>query len=159
SLPSTNVLAAAAAPPADRLSRLRTEALAALRQGDFMRAETLAREVVVADPRDAVAAQTLGHALLMQDRPRDAVAAPGAPAALTPDPAIETLFARALARAGHRDQALAQLQATTARRPVFVLGFLELGELHALAGRFDEARRVFAEGLALAPDAAVLRVG
>jgi predicted Zn-dependent protease len=150
---------AASGVAADRLGRLREEALAALRQGEPARAAELARQLVAADPQDAVAAQALGHALLMQGRPHEAVEALRAPAAQVQDPAIETLFARALARAGRRGEALDQLQRTTARRPAFALAFLELGELTAQAGRFDDARAVFAEGLSLAPDAAVLRVG
>lgn len=144
---------------ADRLSRMREDALAALRQGDPARAAALAGEVAAADPRDAVAAQALGHALLMQDRAREAAEALRATAATAEDPAIETLFARALARAGRRDEALDQLLRTTARRPAFALAFLELGELLGQAGRLDEALAVFDEGLSLAPDAAVLRVG
>lgn len=159
SLLQTGVLSPPAGPTADQLNRLRAAALAALRHGDHARAAELAREVVAANPRDAVAAQTLGHALLIDDRPREAVDALRAPTALSQDPAIETLFARALARAGQREAALDELRRTTRRRPAFALAFLELGELLAQAGRFDEAQAVFAEGLALAPGAAVLRVG
>jgi tetratricopeptide (TPR) repeat protein len=159
SLFQTDVLTALAGPTADRLSQLRADALAALRHGDPARAAELARELVAANPRDAVAAQALGHALLMQDRPREAVDGLRASAALSQDPALETLFARALARAGQREAALGELQRTTRRRPAFVLAFLELGELLAQAGCFDEAQAVFADGLALTPDSGVLRVG
>ena len=146
-------------PAAERLARLRDEAAGALRHGDHARAAELAGEVVAADPRDAVAAQALGHALLMLGRAREAARALRGPAASADDPAIETLFARALARAGKQSEAIEQLKRTTARRPVFALAFLELGELSAQVGRLDEALAVFDEGLALAPDAAVLRVG
>jgi predicted Zn-dependent protease len=138
---------------------MRERALDAMRRGEFDQAAELAREVLRADPRDTIAAQTLGQALVMQNRLREAVEALRPAVALSPDPGLETLLARALAMAGRRDEALDQLRRTTARRPAFVLAFLELGELLAKAGRSDDALAVFAEGLSLAPEAAVLRLG
>jgi tetratricopeptide (TPR) repeat protein len=137
----------------------RDGALAALRQGQLDQAATLARLALSADPGDVIAAQTLGQALLTQDRAREAVDALRAPTALSQDAGLETLLARALAMAGRSDEAFDQLRRTTSRRPPFVLAFLELGELLGRAGRSDEALAVFAEGLTLAPDAAVLRLG
>ncbi len=139
--------------------QVRERALAALRQGRLDQAASLARQALSADPGDVIAAQTLGQALVMQARAREAVDALRAPAALSQDAGLETLLARALAMAGRRDEAFQQLRRTTSRRPAFVLAFLELGELLAGAGRSDEALAVFAEGLSLAPDAAVLRLG
>src|ERR1700683_4620596 len=132
---------------------------AALRQGRLDQAASLARQALSADPGDTIAAQTLGQALLMQARSREAVDALRAPTALSQDAGLETLLARALAMAGRRDEAFDQLRRTTSRRPPFVLAFLELGELLGRAGRSDEALAVFAAGLTLAPDAAVLRLG
>lgn len=142
-----------------RLGPLRDRALGALREGRLAEAAELARQALAAAPLDAVAAQALGHALLQQGRAQDAVEALRAPAASGLDPALETLLARALALAGRRDEATDQLRRTTARRPAFVLAFLELAELLAAAGRHGEAKDVFDEGLALAPEAAVLRLG
>jgi predicted Zn-dependent protease len=139
--------------------QVREGAFAALREGRLDQAASLARQALSADPGDTIAAQTLGQAMLMQARAREAVDALRAPAALSLDPGLETLFARALAMAGRTDEAFDQLRQTTSRRPPFVLAFLELGELLGRAGRSDAALAVFAEGLALAPDAAVLRLG
>jgi len=139
--------------------QIRERALAALRQGRLDQATNLAREALSTNPADTIAAQTLGQALVMQNRAREAVDALRAPAALSQDAGLETLLARALAMAGRPDEAFDQLRQTTSRRPAFVLAFLELGELLARAGRSDEALEVFAEGLTLAPDAAVLRLG
>lgn len=143
----------------DQRGQVRERALEALRGGRLGEAARLAQQALLADPGDGVAAQALGHALVREGRGREAVEALRAPAARSQDPALETLFARALAMAGRRDEAIEQLRRTTERRPVFVLAFLELAQLLAEAGRNAEAEDVYAEGLALAPEAAVLRLG
>jgi len=146
-------------PPTHLLDQVPNSARRALREGRLADAESLAREALSANPHDVVAVQALGHALLVQNRAVEAVEALRSPAAHSRDPAVETLFARALATAGRREEALDQLRRTTSRRPVFVLAFLELGELLGRSGRLDAAFEAFTEGLALAPEAAVLRVG
>jgi len=146
-------------PPAQPLDQAPDRARRALREGRLADAASLAREALSVNPGDVVAVQALGHALLMQNRAREAVDALRSSAAHSRDPAVETLLARALAAAGRREEALDQLRRTTSRRPVFVLAFLELGELLGRSGRLDAAFDVFSEGLALAPEAAVLRVG
>ncbi|MFI4935052.1 MAG: tetratricopeptide repeat protein [Caulobacterales bacterium] len=122
-------------------------------------AERLASMVLAAAPGDPIAAQVLGHTLLIQRRAQEAIEPLLAAARRNDDPAIETLLARALAGAGRAEAAFDQLRRTTARRPPFPLAFLELGDLLGDAGRFDEAAAVFESGLTLAPDAVVLRVG
>jgi predicted Zn-dependent protease len=119
----------------------------------------LARQVLASNPDNVLAAQVLGHTLLQGGRPVEAVEPLQAAAKHSNDPAIETLLARALAAAGRRDEAIDRLRQTTMRRPPFTLAFLELGDQLAAAGRFDEGIDVFESGLALTPDAAVLRMG
>ena len=51
------------------------------------------------------------------------------------------------------------MRQATARRPVLPQAFLELGDQLGALGRFDEAAAAFEAGLALAPEAMVLRVG
>jgi tetratricopeptide (TPR) repeat protein len=126
------------------------------RPGD---AERLAADVLESDPANIGAAQALGTALLMQDRPGEAIAPLEMAARRSDDPVIETLFARALARAGRGDEAFDLLRRTTARRPAFALAFRELGDQLGAIGRFDEGVAVLESGLALLPDATVLRVG
>ena len=122
-------------------------------------AERLAGDVLSADPGNVLAAQALGHALLRQSRPRDAVEPLRVAVRRSEDPTTETLLARVLAAAGRRDEAFDQLRQTTARRPPFPLAFLELADQLGQIGRDDEAVAVFEAGIALAPDAAVLRMG
>jgi len=135
------------------------QALLAMRMQCFTAAERLAAGVLKSEPGNVHAAQVLGHALLMQSRPAEAIDPLHRAVRQSDDPATETLLARALAAAGRAEEALDQLRRTTARRPPFPLAFLEMGDQLAKAGRFDEGVAVFESGLSLAPDAAVLRMG
>jgi predicted Zn-dependent protease len=131
----------------------------ALRMGRPDEAERLAAGVLKADRSNLAAARILGAAMLMQDRPHDAIVPLERAARRSSDPAIETLLARALAGVGRRDEALGLLRQAGARRPPWPQAFLELGDQLGAAGRFDEAAEAFEAGLALCPDALVLRVG
>ena len=122
-------------------------------------AERLAGGVLKSDRGNVAAAQVVGQALLLQNRPEEAIDPLRRAARRSSDPAIETLLARALADAGRGEEALDQLRVATGRRPPYPLAFLELGEQLGKAGRFDEGVAVFEGGVALAPDAAVLRMG
>jgi tetratricopeptide (TPR) repeat protein len=122
-------------------------------------AERLAGGVLKSDRGNVPAAQILGQALLLQDRPEEAIDPLRRAARRSDDPAIETLLARALTDAGRGDEALDHLRRATTRRPPYPLAFLELGDQLAKIGRFDEGVAVFESGLALAPDANVLRIG
>lgn len=135
------------------------EAIVAFRMRRPDEAERLAREVLATNRGSLAAAQILGQALLMQNRPGEAIEPLRRAARRSHDPATETLLGRALAAVGRVDEALVQLCRTTARRPPFPLAFLEHGEQLGGVGRFDEAIAVFEDGMALAPDAAVLQVG
>ena len=57
------------------------------------------------------------------------------------------------------ETSIAQLRQAVAVRPPAPLAFLELGDLLARLGRFNEAIAVFEDGLALEPRAIILRVG
>jgi tetratricopeptide (TPR) repeat protein len=134
------------------------EASQALARGEVGEAERLARAALAAAPGDPVAAQALGHALLRQGRPGEALRPLREAADAGDDAATRTLLGRALAAAGKPGEALDELGRAAAHRPAFPLAFLELGELLGEAGRFDEARAALETGLALAPDAVVLQV-
>jgi tetratricopeptide (TPR) repeat protein len=135
------------------------QAMAAFRTHRLDEASRLARGVLAADAGNARAAQVLGHALLQLGRPSEAIGFLRSAARASDDAAVETLLARALALAGQSDAAIDVLRLTTARRPAFVLAFLELGDLLSEVGSSDEAMAVFDDGLDLVPDAAVLHVG
>jgi predicted Zn-dependent protease len=134
-------------------------AAAALRSQRLDEAERLAAGVLKSNPGNVGAAQLLGQALLLQNRPQEAIAPLRWTARRSHDPVIETLLARALADTGRGDEALDQLRLAITRRPAYPQAFQELGDQLGKLGRFDEGAAVFESGLALAPDAAVLRMG
>jgi len=133
-------------------------AVLALRSRRPAEAERLAFAVLKSNRSHALAAQILGEALLLQNRPAEAVAALRGPARRGGDPATETLLGMALVAAGRPDQALEQFRLAVTRRPPFLLAFLQLGGRLGDMGAFDEAVTVLEAGLALAPDANVLRL-
>ena len=116
------------------------------------------REVLRTNKHNILAMQILGHALLMMNRAADAIVPLKAATAHSNDPAIETLYATALSGIGRRDEALAQLQRTSARRPLYPPAVLEHSAQLAKANRLDEATAVLEAGLAAAPDALDLRM-
>ncbi len=131
----------------------------AIRDQRLAEAERLAAAVLKSNPVHVPAAQLLGQALLLQGRAQDALEPLRRAARRSRDPALETLLARALSDAGQGEAALDQLRQATTRRPAYPLAFLELGDQLGKLGRLDEALAVFEAGLALSPQAAVLRVG
>jgi Flp pilus assembly protein TadD len=139
-------------------SRVLESAVLALRMQRPHEAERLAAGVLKSDRGNALAAQVLGRALLMQNRAAEAIVPLERAARRNGDPAIETELAIALAAAGRRDEALDQLSQTTARRPPFPPAFVEYGGQLAKIGRFEEAVAVLESGLALTPDVVDLRM-
>ena len=133
-------------------------AVLALRMQRPFEAERLAADVLKSNRGNALAAEVLGRALLMQNRVDEAIVALERAVRRSDDPAIETLLAAALAEAGRSGEALEQLQRTTARRPAYPPAFLEQGSQLAKSGRLDDAIAVLENGLALAPDARELRL-
>lgn len=132
--------------------------MAALRAQQPQEAERLSASVLRRERGNGAAAQILGTALLLQNRPKDAVDALQDVARRSADPAVETLLARSFAAAGRGDEALDQLRRAIERRPSYPLAFLELGEALGAAGRFEEGVAVLEAGLALTPNADGLRI-
>ncbi len=121
-------------------------------------AERIAAGVLKADRGNALAAQVLGRALLVQNRAAEAVVPLERAARRSEDPAIETDLAGALAAAGRGEAARDLLRRTTARRPPFLPAFLEYNKQLAQCGKLDEAMAVLESGLALEPAAVDLRM-
>jgi Flp pilus assembly protein TadD len=121
-------------------------------------AERLASGVLKSNRGNALAAQILGRALIMQNRAAEAIEPLQRAARRSEDPAIETLLGMALDAVGQRDEALAQLQKATTRRPPFASAFLEHGGLLGRLGHLNEAIQVLEGGLAFSPDAVDLRM-
>ncbi len=131
----------------------------ALRTGRFDEAVRLAADVLKSNQGNVLAAQVLGQALMLQNRPDEAIRPLQRVARRSQDPVIETLLGRAMIDAGRGDEGAEQLRLATTRRPPYPLAFLELGDWLGDMGRFEEGMAVFESGRTLAPDAIVLRVG
>src|ERR1700710_292364 len=85
-------------------------AVLALRMQRPGEAERLAADVLKSNRGNALAAQILGRALLLQNRGAEAIAPLERAARRSDDPVIETLLAAALAADGRSDEALEQLR-------------------------------------------------
>lgn len=146
-------------PPDAAQTLLLRQAIAALRGRQPAEAERLAAEVYRSAPRVVLAAQILGEALMIQARYDEAIAPLQAAAALAGDAATTLLLAKALEAAGKAVDALSTFRRAASCRPAFIPAFLELGERLRRAGDLDGADRIFADGLAVDPTAAVLHIG
>jgi tetratricopeptide (TPR) repeat protein len=133
-------------------------AVFALRMQRPNEAERLAEGVLKSNRGNALAAEVLGRALLMQNRADEAIVPLERAARRSDSAAIETLLAAAYAATARSDDALDQLRRTMARRPPFPPAFLEMAGQLTRIGQPDEAIAVLEDGLALAPGAADLRM-
>jgi tetratricopeptide (TPR) repeat protein len=133
-------------------------AVFALRMQRPDEAERLAEGVLKSNRGNALAAEVLGRALLMQNRADEAIVPLERAARRGDHPAIETLLATALAATGRSDEALDLLRRAMARRPPFPPAFLETAGQLSKIGRLDEAIAALESGLALTPDAVDLQM-
>src|SRR5512140_656567 len=118
-------------------------------QADY--AAKLAQDILKRNPNHSNALHIYGYALLMQDRPRDAIAPLEKALRSLRDPAIDTQLAIALRKAGRTEDALVRLQRTAKQVPVFPAAIHELGYLLNSLGRVDEAIEVLKSGMDAAP--------
>ena len=125
-------------------------AMLALQQGRPEAAEGIARDILARNAGDIGAMYALGHALLQQKRHEDAVAPLERAAQQSRDPAVHTALSVALRQAGRTDDAMSRLKRLVKREP-FPPAMVEYGQLLTQSCQYDEARAVFAQGLAIAP--------
>jgi tetratricopeptide (TPR) repeat protein len=126
-------------------------ALAALRSQRPNEAERIAADLLKRQPRHSRALYALGSALLMQNRPKDAIAPLEEAGRGRNDPEIDTLLAIALRQTGHADKAILKLKRATKRKPPYAAAFHELGYLLFSLERYDEAVEALNRGLEVAP--------
>jgi tetratricopeptide (TPR) repeat protein len=129
------------------------QAAAAIHDGRFALAESVARAMHAYDPSDAGASHILGVSLLAQNRISEAIAALEQALADGYEPVDETrlYLGKAWRLTGRVTQAHAMLQQAAARQPPFAAAFLELGLLFQTEQRFDEAETALLRGLEASP--------
>ncbi len=126
-------------------------ATAAVNQGRLAEAEQVARGVLGSEPKNAVALHLLGTALLLQDRPADAIEPLEGAVRVLRDSSVDTRLAMALRLVGRTDDALSRLKRATKREPPHAAAFHELGYLLFTLRRYDEALAVVRRGIEIAP--------
>ncbi|MGE5165445.1 MAG: tetratricopeptide repeat protein [Sphingobacteriales bacterium] len=94
-------------------------AMAAIQNQRPEEAARLAKDVLNKNPSQPKALHILGYALLMQEKPIDAIEPLEKAFRSLRDPAIETQLAIALRKAGRTDEALKRLARATKRTPPF----------------------------------------
>src|SRR6476646_7378555 len=126
-------------------------AMAAIQSQQPDQAVRLAKDVLNKNPSHPNALHILGYALLMQERPADAIQPLERAYRSLRDPAIETQLAIALRKAGRTDEALKRLARAIKRKPPFPAAFHEYGYLLHSLNRTDEAIDVIKSGMEAAP--------
>ena len=111
----------------------------------------LAKDILHRNSGHPNALHILGYALLMQDRPIDAIEPLGKAFRSLRDPAIETQLAIALRKAGRTDEALQRLARASKRTPPFPAAIHEYGFLLHSLDRDHEAIEVLKRGIEIAP--------
>jgi predicted Zn-dependent protease len=128
-------------------------AVLALRAQRPDEAERIAADVLKRAPDHPVAAGILGRAMMLQNRTAEAIPVLEQAARRGNDSAVETQFADALVATGRRDEALAQLRLTMARRPAFLPSFIMYARYSAETGAYADAIAALRQGLSLFPGA------
>ena len=127
--------------------------LANLRTGDAAQAlAPLERGVEVA-PDDPILAYYYGRALVLSDRPSDAVTfLEGAQSRFPEDEDVQTMLLNAYTLAGQTDQAIDRYAAVVEQQPTNPTYRYNYGALLLQAERYDEAVEQLTEATRLAPD-------
>ena len=116
-------------------------------------AERIAAEVLKREPSHPAAAGILGRAMMLQNRAAEAIPVLEQAARRGNDSAVEAQFADALVATGRRDEALAQLRRTMARRPAFLPSFVMYARYSAETGAYADAIAALQQGLTIFPGA------
>lgn len=142
--------------PPNAIEQTLQRAAFALQNRRPQEAEWIAAEALKSNPSEPRLLQMAGYALLIQGKPKDAIAPLEQAARRAHDPAVETQLAIALKQAGRAEEALERLRRAIKRRPPFPPAFFELGQQLSALERYDEAIEVLKGGLALMPQVAEL---
>ena len=133
-------------------------ASAAIQNGRPVDAERVLRDVLAKTPKSPNALQTLGRALLAQQRPRDAIEPLEAALRLGPNAVIETNLGMAMEQSGRPADAVMWLERAVTRQPPFEHAFSQLGGLLLSLKRPADAEKVLKRGLVVAPNSVEMSV-
>ncbi len=139
--------------PAGNAEQALHAAVLALQRQRPDEAERIAAGVLKLEPTHPVAAGILGRAMMLQNRVAEAIPVLEQAAGRGNDSAVETQFADALVATGRRDEALAQLRRTMARRPAFLPSFIMYARYTAETGGYADAIAALQQALAIFPGA------
>ena len=128
-------------------------ALSAHSRGDLAEAARLYRQVITAEGERFEALHNLGHVLVQQGRPGEAVGWFERALARNADaPATHNMLASALRALDRHDAALAHHRRALDLRPAYPQAHHDLGRLLLGLGRLDEAKASLETAIALAPE-------
>jgi choline-sulfatase len=120
--------------------------------GQGARAIGLLEHALLKSPDEPQVAALLGRYLTEAGRPAEAVKRLRGPAARnTPDVDVLMVLGAALAQTGAQDAALREIAKAQAIDPTNALCWLNLGTVHLMAGRIDDARAAFEAALEREP--------
>jgi len=139
--------------PPGNAEKVLQAAVLALRAQRPDEAERIAADVLKFAPHHPVAAGILGRAMMLQNRIAEAIPVLEQAARRGEDSAVETQFADALVATGRRDEALAQLRLTMARRPAFLPCFIMYARYISDIGGYADAIAALEQGLTVFPGA------
>ena len=127
-------------------------AIAAHSSGDLAAAERLYRQALAQGPASAEALHNLGHVLMHQERPGEALGLFERALVLRPEaPATHNMLAQALRFQQRYEEAIVHHRRAIALRPGYAQAHHDLGRLLQGLGRIEAARRSLETALALAP--------
>jgi len=135
------------------------QAIVALRAGRAKEAESLASAVLARGEENSLAAKILGQALMLQGRAEAATRPLEQAARGDNDPELRILLGRALGDAGREAEALDVLNQVAGHSPLIPQSFLALADQLWKMGRAGDAVARLEEGLSLAPDETLLKIG
>ena len=135
------------------IEQQKAQALNLYRAGRFAEAEAWYRQILAANPKDAVAQANLGGVLLALGRAEEAVDASERALELRPDfPEVLNNLGNALHRAGRSEEALPRFRRAVELKPDWPVPCTNIGQTLRDCGQIEAALQWYDRALALRPD-------
>lgn len=138
--------------PSEDVRRLFSSAVAALRDGEPLRAEAILNDLLARAPRHAMALHLAGVVALQQNKRPEALSLLEKSVEIDPrNPASQCDLGLMLTNVGRRGEAEAHLREAIRLKPGFPEAQFNLGNLLRLLGRRAEAEQAYAHAIGLRP--------